>query len=109
MASLIARSLCAKLIGPVNPRASVQACVSDYSVCRVHGLNHLELNKEKKKEKKTNNSSCGELAFCGFCKMVLINTCSLPHGPVPSYCFGELDVSALFAAKTVIRLCRTRK
>lgn len=41
--------------------------------------------------------------------MVLINTCYLPHGPVPSYCFGELDVSALFAAKTVIRLCRPHK
>lgn len=103
MALLIPRSLCARLIGPVNPRASVQACVSDYSVCRVHGLNHLELNKERKKEKKKGpSSSCGELAFCGFCKMVLINTCYLPHGPVPSYCFGELDESALFAAKTVI-------
>lgn len=42
----------AGLIGPVNPRASVQARVSDYSVCRVHGLNHLELNKAREKGKK---------------------------------------------------------
>lgn len=63
MALLIPRSLCARLIGPVNPRASVQACVSDYSVCRVHGLNHLELNKERKKEKKKKDPAAAVVSW----------------------------------------------
>lgn len=65
VALLIATSLCAQLIGPVNPRASVQACVSDYSVCRVHGLNHLELNKDRKGEKKEKETTQQQLWWAG--------------------------------------------